>query len=186
MTEKKFNPMKKENRLEGPETNFVTINAIKVETFEHPSFSKPSNRVAITWLEDGKDKEWTEDFSIGAMIPTKDGKGFTKKDGTHGQLGSNTNFALLYDLLDEGGYDVDQLFDEDTGIPDVTPLIGGRFQIHNVQKKDLEGTLKYRTFEGKDGDTRYVTEIVAQSVGISLRWSVVAGVEKASEALATA
>jgi len=50
----------------------------------------------------------------------------------------------------------------------------------------VSGDLRNRSFEGKDGDTRYVTEIVAQSVGVSLRWSVVAGINKASEALASA
>lgn len=48
------------------------------------------------------------------------------------------------------------------------------------------GDLRNRSFEGKDGETRYVSEIVAASLGVSLRWSVVAGVEKASEALASA
>tara|TARA_R110000868_G_scaffold172746_3_gene408730 strand:- start:8872 stop:9294 length:423 start_codon:yes stop_codon:yes gene_type:complete len=50
----------------------------------------------------------------------------------------------------------------------------------------VTGDLRTRSFEGKDGNTRYVTEIVADSVGVSLRWHVVAGIEKASEALASA
>lgn len=50
----------------------------------------------------------------------------------------------------------------------------------------VQGDLRNRTFEGKDGNTIPVTEIVAQSVGVSLRWHVVAGVEKAKDALASA
>ena len=58
--------------------------------------------------------------------------------------------------------------------------------LHKGDRVIVQGDLRNRSFEGKDGDTKYVTEIVAQSVGVSLRWHVVAGVEKAKEALAPA
>lgn len=50
----------------------------------------------------------------------------------------------------------------------------------------VSGDLRMRSFEGKDGNPRNVTEIVAQTLGVSLRWHVVAGVEKAKDALAAA
>lgn len=50
----------------------------------------------------------------------------------------------------------------------------------------VSGDLRNRQFDGKDGETHRVTEIVAQSVGVSLRWHVVAGVNKAKDALVPA
>lgn len=47
----------------------------------------------------------------------------------------------------------------------------------------VTGNLKQRSFEGREGDTIYTTELHADSVGLSLRWHVAAGVEKAKEAL---
>ncbi len=58
--------------------------------------------------------------------------------------------------------------------------------LHKGDRAIVQGDLRNRSFEGKDGDTKYVTEIVANSVGVSLRWSVVAGINRASEALASA
>jgi single-strand DNA-binding protein len=50
----------------------------------------------------------------------------------------------------------------------------------------VAGDMKQRTYENKEGNTVYVTELHADSIGVSLRWHVVAGIEKAAEALATA
>ena len=49
----------------------------------------------------------------------------------------------------------------------------------------VHGDLKQRSYTGKDGNERYVTEIHASMIGASLRWHVVAGIEKAREALAS-
>lgn len=48
----------------------------------------------------------------------------------------------------------------------------------------VSGDLKERSYENKDGQTVYVRELHADQVGVSLRWHVVAGIEKAREALA--
>lgn len=58
--------------------------------------------------------------------------------------------------------------------------------LHKGDRVIVSGDLRNRSFEGKDGDTRYVSEIVAQSLGVSLRWHVVAGVTNAKEALVSA
>lgn len=58
--------------------------------------------------------------------------------------------------------------------------------LHKGDRVIVSGDLRQRSFEGQDGDTRYVTEVTASMVGVSLRWHVVAGVEKAKDALAPA
>ena len=58
--------------------------------------------------------------------------------------------------------------------------------LHKGDRAIVSGDLQNRSFEGKDGDTKYVSEIVANSIGVSLRWHVVAGVEKAKDALVPA
>lgn len=50
----------------------------------------------------------------------------------------------------------------------------------------VAGDLRSRSYDDKNGNTRYVTEIVASNVGVSLRWHVVAGIEKSNEALVSA
>lgn len=57
--------------------------------------------------------------------------------------------------------------------------------LHKGDRVIVSGDVRTRSYE-KDGDKKYVTEVVANSVGVSLRWSVVAGIHKASEALASA
>ena len=54
------------------------------------------------------------------------------------------------------------------------------------QRVMVKGITKQRTYTTKDGGTRYVTEVHAAEVGLSLRYHVAAGIEKASEALAPA
>lgn len=58
--------------------------------------------------------------------------------------------------------------------------------LHKGDRVIVSGDLRNRSFEGRDGNMRYVSEITAQNLGVSLRWHVVAGVEKAREALASA
>ena len=50
----------------------------------------------------------------------------------------------------------------------------------------VSGQVKNRSYDDAEGNTKYITEVHAESIGVSLRWHVVAGVEKASEALADA
>lgn len=46
------------------------------------------------------------------------------------------------------------------------------------------GNIKERSYTNREGNTVYVRELHADSLGVSLRWHVVAGIEKANEALA--
>lgn len=50
----------------------------------------------------------------------------------------------------------------------------------------VSGQVKARMYQDKDGNTREIREVHANTLGVSLRWHVVAGIEKASEALADA
>lgn len=58
--------------------------------------------------------------------------------------------------------------------------------LHKGTRVIVNGQVKNRSYEDKDGNMRYITEVHADSLGVSLRWHVAAGIEKASEALATA
>jgi single-strand DNA-binding protein len=50
----------------------------------------------------------------------------------------------------------------------------------------VTGDLRSRQYEDSEGVTRYVTEVSATNVGASLRWHVVAGIEKSKDALVKA
>lgn len=47
----------------------------------------------------------------------------------------------------------------------------------------VAGNFKERSWTGKDGDKRYTPEVHATMLGVSTRWHVVAGVERADQAL---
>lgn len=57
--------------------------------------------------------------------------------------------------------------------------------LHKGNRVIVSGDLKQRSYTGKDGNERYVTEVHANMFGASVRWHVVAGIEKAKEALAS-
>ena len=72
-------------------------------------------------------------------------------------------------------------------------VIVWREQAHNVaatlrkgQRVMVTGIAKQRSYTDSNGVPRNVTEVHASEIGLSLRFHVAAGVEKASEALATA
>ena len=50
----------------------------------------------------------------------------------------------------------------------------------------VSGDLKNRKYDDSEGVTHYVTEVHASMIGVSLRWHVAAGIEKANQALASA
>ena len=58
--------------------------------------------------------------------------------------------------------------------------------LHKGSRVIVGGQVKNRSYEDAEGNTRYITEVHADTLGLSLRWHVAAGVEKASEALADA
>lgn len=56
--------------------------------------------------------------------------------------------------------------------------------LHKGDRVIVSGDMKQRTYTNNDGATVYVWELHANELGVSLRWHVVAGIEKAREALA--
>ena len=150
MTEK-FNPFLKENRIEGAEGPEVLVleSYTKTKEWDYNGKDMKTNAWFVKWLEVDKGFEWTEEFSFGSLIPTPDGKGFRKQNGEPGKLGVSTHAAKLYDLIEDGGFDTTKLFNDETGLPDVSALVGARFRIAYVQKKDKDGELKFREYDGK-------------------------------------
>jgi single-strand DNA-binding protein len=55
--------------------------------------------------------------------------------------------------------------------------------LHKGDRVMVSGDLKERSYTTNEGNTVYIREIHADALGVSLRWHVVAGVEKAREVL---
>lgn len=56
--------------------------------------------------------------------------------------------------------------------------------LHKGDRVIVSGDMKNRQYENAEGNTVYTSELHADALGVSLRWHVVAGIEKAREALA--
>src|SRR3990172_6558354 len=65
---------------------------------------------AITGIAEDEDKERRMTYSIGSLVPTADGEGFVKADGTTGLLHKNSNAGKFAAALKASGYDVSKLF----------------------------------------------------------------------------
>ena len=64
--------------------------------------------------------------------------------------------------------------------------VNANASLHKGTRVIVSGDMKQRTYTNKEGQPVYITELHADSIGVSLRWHVVAGIEKASEALVDA
>lgn len=62
--------------------------------------------------------------------------------------------------------------------------VNAHASFHKGTRVIVAGDIRERSYETTDGSTRYVRELHADMLGVSTRWHVVAGIEKAKDALA--
>jgi len=97
-------------------------------------------------IAEGDEAERRETYSIGSCIPTADGEGFTKVDGSPGKLHEASEAAHFFKGLKAGGFDTKGLFDSN-GRSKISNLVGAKLLMKAVAKLDREGNVK----KSKDG-----------------------------------
>lgn len=105
------------------------------------------NVLALQGIAEGEEKERRETYSIGGCVPTADGEGFLKADGTPGKLHENSEAAKFFRALKAGGFDTASLYDASAGRSRVSVLKGARIEFVAVPKLDKDGKPKM----SKDG-----------------------------------
>lgn len=119
------------------------------------------NVLEIVGIAEGEEKERRETYSIGGNIPTADGEGFQKADGTPGKLHENTEAAKFFRDLRAGGYDMASLYDKDTHRAHIGRLKGARILFKAVPKLDKDGKVKM----SKDGKYEQNSFLPSKYVG---------------------
>lgn len=179
MVEQNVNPFDDDNFVSGGglwDGKTVTILDSKIEidrlTFKDgsPVIDKNTGEPAVrhVWtivgISDEDEKERRQTYSIGGLIPTPDGLGFTKADGTPGVLHKNSAAAKFASGLKQGGFDMGLLFPN--GKPDVSGLRGARVVFKAVDRLDKDGKPKVN----KNGYTEtdfYPVQFVGFKQGVS-------------------
>jgi len=94
----------------------------------------------VIGIAEDDERERKETYSIGGLIPTVDGEGFTKPDGTPGVLHKNSEAAKFAAGLKSGGFDMNLLFVN--GKSKVSALIGAQLHFVGHARLDKGGTPK--------------------------------------------
>lgn len=91
----------------------------------------------VSGIAEDMEAEITQEYSLGGLVPTPDGEGFTKADGTFSTLHGSTDAAKFSRLLKDGGFDVGLLFPN--GKPKVSALEGARIRFKGEDRLDKNG-----------------------------------------------
>jgi hypothetical protein len=105
------------------------------------------NVLAVQGIAEGEEKERRETYSIGGCVPTADGEGFLKADGTPGKLHENSEASRFFRELKGAGFPVESLYDAASKRARVSGLKGARVVFVAVPKLDKDGKIK----KSKDG-----------------------------------
>ena len=97
---------------------------------------------SVIGIAEDDERERKETYSLGGLIPTADGEGFTRPDGTPGVLHKNSEAAKFAAALKASGFDVASLFDMDTGKIHVDRLVGARIVFKGEARLDKDGKPK--------------------------------------------
>ena len=101
------------------------------------------NVLEIVAIADDEEAERRETYSAGAsLLPTADGEGFLRADGTPGAFHQNCEMAKFAKYIKAGGYDVALLWDKARGRATVLPLVGARFLMKGEAQHDKDGEIK--------------------------------------------
>ena len=143
------------------------------------------NNLEIRGIADGEENERYEQYSIGSMIPTADGNGFTKADGTPSPVHKSAEAAKFFDGVKAGGFNVGLLWDAATGKSSLSALVGARFVFRAEAKLDKDGKAK-KNNKGYDQNRFIPSKFVGFSQTVKAgNGTINAGVADALKAKAT-
>ncbi len=96
----------------------------------------------ISGIAEDEDRERQETYSMGALVPTADGEGFVRADGSSGVLHKNSEAGRFSAALKAAGFDVGSLFDATTGKTVLSRLTGAQLTFKAEPKLDKNGEPK--------------------------------------------
>lgn len=100
------------------------------------------NVLELIGIADDEEKERRETYSAGGLVPTADGSGFQRVDGTPGRFHKKCEVALLSSRIKEGGFDLGLLWDAANERQNVRALEGARFVFTATERLDKDGKVK--------------------------------------------
>jgi hypothetical protein len=101
-----------------------------------------ANVLEIVGIAEDTEAERRETYSAGSLIPTVDGEGFVKPDGTPGRFHENSQVAHFSKGLKEGKFDMALLWNPETQRMQLSKLTGARLLMKGVDSKDKDGKVK--------------------------------------------
>lgn len=119
------------------------------------------NVLEVVGIAEGEEKERRETYSIGGNIPTADGEGFQKADGTPGKLHENSEAAKFFRDLKNAGFDMGLLYNRETHRSHISNLKGARLLFKAVPRLDKDGKVKM----SKDGKYEQNSYLPVKFVG---------------------
>jgi len=120
----------------------------------------------ITGIADDDERERQERYSIGSLQPTADGESFTKPDGSFGTFHKNADAAKFASGLFNGGFDVNLLFDAETGKAKASALVGARIRFKAEAQLDKDGNPK-KNKKGYEMQNFYPSEFIGFKDGVA-------------------
>jgi len=100
------------------------------------------NVLEVRGIADDEDVERYEQYSAGSLIPTEDGLGFVRIDGTPAAFHKGCEMSKFGRLIKAGGFDVGKLWDSEKKRQNVTGLVGSRFLFKGEPTLDKDGKPK--------------------------------------------
>lgn len=101
------------------------------------------NCVEIFGIADDQEFERRETYSVGALLPTADGNGFVKPDGSpFNGFHKNSEMAKFCRGLQQGGFPMGKLWDAASEKATFDGLVGAQVVMHGEAKHDKNGNIK--------------------------------------------
>lgn len=123
-----------------------------------------NNALQITGIADDEETERRQTYSMGGLVPTNDGEGFVRPDGTPGQLHKNSGLAKFNTAIKNGGFDLGQLWDAESQRTRYSNLVGARFTFKAELRLDKSGKVK-KNKKGYDQNDFYPVKFVGFRAG---------------------
>lgn len=118
------------------------------------------NSLVLKGIAENTEMEREETYSAGSLVPTADGEGFIKPDGSIPEgFHENSDMAKFVQFLENSGYPVDSLFDPETGAMKVSLLIGAKLRFKGETRLDKDGKVK-KNSKGYDELHFYPVEFI--------------------------
>lgn len=124
------------------------------------------NVLAITGIADEEEAERRETYSAGSLVPTADGDGFVKADGSPSAFYKTCEMAKFSKFIKDGGFPIGTLWDEEAQHMRVGRLVGARFVFKGEPTLDKDGHQK-KNKKGYDVLKFYPVQYVGQKQGVA-------------------